>query len=75
MRWDAAQRRSRFGLRLGIPYASARSRSSAVRLICGRSPSQAHDVRCAEPRGLGVKVSDEFLPTKQEAGLRLTYDG
>jgi DNA recombination protein Rad52 len=29
-------------------------------LICGRSPSHAHHVRYAQPRGLSLKVSDEF---------------
>lgn len=29
-------------------------------LICGRAPSQAHHIRYAQPRGLGIKVSDEF---------------
>jgi hypothetical protein len=29
-------------------------------LICGRAPSQAHHVRYAQPRGLSLKVSDEF---------------
>jgi hypothetical protein len=29
-------------------------------LICGRSPSQAHHVRYAQSKGLGLKVSDEF---------------
>jgi recombination DNA repair RAD52 pathway protein len=29
-------------------------------LICGRKPSQAHHVRFAQQRGLGLKVSDEF---------------
>jgi len=29
-------------------------------LICGRTPSQAHHVRFAQPRSLGSKVSDEF---------------
>jgi hypothetical protein len=29
-------------------------------LICGRTPAQAHHVRFAQPRGLGLKVSDEF---------------
>jgi len=29
-------------------------------LICGRSPAQAHHVRYAQSRGLGLKVSDEF---------------
>lgn len=29
-------------------------------LICGRQPSHAHHVRFAQPRGVGLKVSDEF---------------
>src|SRR5665811_433277 len=29
-------------------------------LVCGRMPSQAHHVRFAQPRGLGLKVSDQF---------------
>ena len=29
-------------------------------LICGRSPAHAHHLRHAQPRGLGLKVSDEF---------------
>jgi hypothetical protein len=29
-------------------------------LICGRSPSQAHHIRYAQPRGISLKVSDEF---------------
>ena len=29
-------------------------------LICGRQPAQAHHVRFAQPRALGMKVSDEF---------------
>ena len=29
-------------------------------LICGRMPSHAHHIRYAQPRGLGLKVSDEF---------------
>lgn len=29
-------------------------------LVCGRSPSQAHHLRFAQPRALGRKVSDEF---------------
>jgi hypothetical protein len=29
-------------------------------LICGRSPSQAHHIRFAQSRGLGLKVSDEY---------------
>lgn len=29
-------------------------------LICGRAPSQAHHIRYAQNKGLGLKVSDEF---------------
>jgi hypothetical protein len=29
-------------------------------LICGRKPSHAHHIRYAQPRGLSLKVSDEF---------------
>jgi len=29
-------------------------------LVCGRSPSQAHHLRFAQPRSLGSKVSDEW---------------
>jgi hypothetical protein len=29
-------------------------------LICGRNPADAHHVRFAQPRGMGLKVSDEF---------------
>jgi hypothetical protein len=29
-------------------------------LICGRSPSHAHHIRYAQPKGLALKVSDEF---------------
>ena len=29
-------------------------------LICGRSPAHAHHIRFAQPKGLGLKVSDEF---------------
>src|SRR5262249_55124333 len=28
--------------------------------VCGRAPSHAHHIRYAQPRGLGLKVSDEF---------------
>jgi len=28
--------------------------------ICGRQPSHAHHMRFAQPRGVGLKVSDEF---------------
>jgi hypothetical protein len=29
-------------------------------LICGRKPSHAHHIRYAQPKGLGLKVGDEF---------------
>lgn len=29
-------------------------------LVCGRRPSQAHHLRFAQPRAMGLKVSDEF---------------
>ena len=29
-------------------------------LVCGRLPSHAHHIRYAQPKGLGLKVSDEF---------------
>jgi hypothetical protein len=29
-------------------------------LVCGRKPAQAHHIRFAQPRALGLKVSDEF---------------
>src|SRR6476620_987842 len=29
-------------------------------LVCGRSTSHAHHIRYAQPRGIGLKVSDEF---------------
>jgi hypothetical protein len=29
-------------------------------LICGRSPTHAHHIRFAQPKGLALKVSDEF---------------
>ena len=29
-------------------------------LICGRAPAHAHHIRYAQPRGLALKVSDEF---------------
>ena len=34
--------------------------SSLPCLVCGRSPSQAHHVRYAQPRGLGLKVGDQW---------------
>ena len=29
-------------------------------VVCGRSPSEAHHIRFAQPRALGRKVSDEY---------------
>jgi len=29
-------------------------------LVCGRSPSDPHHLRFAQPRSIGMKVSDEF---------------
>ena len=29
-------------------------------LVCGRQPSDPHHLRFAQPRGIGLKVSDEF---------------
>jgi hypothetical protein len=29
-------------------------------LVCGRTPSLAHHLRFAQPKGLAIKVSDEF---------------
>ncbi|WP_439398292.1 DUF968 domain-containing protein [Bradyrhizobium sp. PMVTL-01] len=29
-------------------------------LVCGRNPSDPHHLRFAQPKGLGLKVSDEF---------------
>ena len=29
-------------------------------LVCGRAPAQAHHIRYAQDRGIGLKVSDEF---------------
>ena len=34
--------------------------ASQLCLICGRRPSHAHHIRYAQPRGLALKVSDEF---------------
>jgi DNA recombination protein Rad52 len=35
--------------------------ASQACVICGRSPSHAHHVRYAQSRGIGLKVSDEFV--------------
>jgi ERF superfamily len=29
-------------------------------VVCGRTPAEAHHIRCAQPRALGRKVSDEY---------------
>jgi ERF superfamily len=29
-------------------------------VVCGRMPTEAHHIRCAQPRALGRKVSDEY---------------
>jgi hypothetical protein len=42
------------------PAFSANSRTPQPCLICGRTPAHAHHIRYAQPRGLGLKVSDEF---------------
>jgi hypothetical protein len=34
--------------------------ASQACVVCGRQPSDAHHLRFAQPRGLGLKVSDEF---------------
>ena len=34
--------------------------SAQACVICGRQPSDAHHLRFAQPRGLGLKVSDEY---------------
>lgn len=34
--------------------------ASQPRLICGRNLAEAHHLRFAQPRGMGLKVSDEF---------------
>jgi hypothetical protein len=50
-------------------------------LICGRTPSDAHHVRFAQPRALGRKVSDEFtvpaccMITARFIGTGMKQDG
>jgi hypothetical protein len=34
--------------------------ASQLCLICGRQPSDPHHLRFAQPRAIGLKVSDEF---------------
>jgi hypothetical protein len=52
---------------LALPEAKRRRDKSHLRfvasqpcLVCGRHPSDPHHLRFAQPRALGVKVSDEF---------------
>jgi hypothetical protein len=46
-------------------------------LICGRTPSHAHHIRYAQPKGLALKVSDEFtvpLCAIHHTGIHATGD-
>jgi hypothetical protein len=36
-------------------------------LICGRTPSEAHHIRFAQPRALGEKVSDKIYGSSLSA--------
>ena len=44
-------------------------------IVCGRTPSEAHHIRFAQPRALGRKVSDEYtvpgLPAPSPGAARL----
>jgi hypothetical protein len=42
-------------------------------LICGRQPSDPHHLRFAQPRGIGLKVSDEYHRQLHQAGNELTW--
>lgn len=45
-------------------------------LVCGRNPSDAHHLRFAQPRALGLKVSDEFtVPLCREHHRQLHQAG
>lgn len=45
-------------------------------LVCGRQPSDAHHLRFAQPRALGLKVSDEFtVPLCREHHRELHHAG
>lgn len=45
-------------------------------LVCGRQPSDAHHLRFAQPRALGLKVSDEFtVPLCREHHRQLHHAG
>ena len=39
-------------------------------LVCGRTPTQAHHVRFAQPRAMGKKVSDEWTDRRMTTLLR-----
>ena len=52
------QKRRRFSQ--SRPKAHLRFVASQPCLICGRQPSDPHHLRFAQPRALGLKVSDEF---------------
>jgi hypothetical protein len=60
---DQPSRRSR---RLGAKAIRLRDKehckyvATQACLICGRTPSEAHHIRFAQPRALGRKVSDEY---------------
>jgi hypothetical protein len=52
---------------LALPEPKRRRDKSHLRfiasqpcIVCGRQPSDPHHLRFAQPRALGVKVSDEF---------------
>ncbi|MDO8876796.1 MAG: Rad52/Rad22 family DNA repair protein [Pseudolabrys sp.] len=45
-------------------------------LVCGRQPADAHHLRFAQPRALGLKVSDEFtVPLCREHHRQLHHAG
>lgn len=45
-------------------------------VVCGRQPSDAHHLRFAQPRALGLKVSDEFtVPLCREHHRQLHHAG
>lgn len=45
-------------------------------IVCGRQPSDAHHLRFAQPRALGMKVSDEFtVPLCREHHRQLHHAG
>ena len=53
-----------------------RSNQARLRLVCQRSPCDAHHLKFAEPRALGRKVSDEFtVPLCREHHHELHRNG